>query len=127
MVIGKHVPVPLASGAVHSSARCSQISDNCVSAASRRRTKSTVCWFVNTSQIPSHAIIKNSSPSVSVFVVTSGYAVTICGWGPRKGSVLSGTKCHVLGVYWTMYGQTVRVIGLNSHQLRDKTVRMWCV
>ena len=30
---------------------------------------------------------------------------------------------HLLGVYWTMYGQTVRVIGLNIHQLRGKTGR----
>ena len=35
----------------------------------------------------------------------------LCDW-ERKVSV----------VYWTMYGQTVRVIGPNSHQLRDKTV-----
>ena len=43
----------------------------------------------------------------------------------RKGSVSS-----VL-TYWAMFGrwpgQQGRVIGLNSHQLRDKTVRLFCI
>ena len=29
-----------------------------------------------------------------------------------------------IAMYWTMYGQQSGVIGLNSHQLRGKTVRM---
>jgi hypothetical protein len=34
-------------------------------------------------------------------------------------SVVVVEKCQsCMGVYWTMYGQTVVVIGSNSHQLR---------
>jgi hypothetical protein len=33
-------------------------------------------------------------------------------------------KCHVYGDVLDGVWTTVRVIGLNSHQLRDKTVRM---
>mmetsp|Transcript_4947 Transcript_4947/g.14425 ORF Transcript_4947/g.14425 Transcript_4947/m.14425 type:complete len:213 (+) Transcript_4947:265-903(+) len=74
--------VRLGSGERHASRRCSMTLDILMVPLSRSwslgRMKSTTCWLVKTSQMPSQAMIMNSSSGWRWKIRMSGVAQTIC-------------------------------------------------
>lgn len=78
VMLSQPIPPILLSGARHLVSNASQILSGLSPRPILGLIKSTTCWLLSTSQIPSQASTINSWLSFRFILITSGHAVTIC-------------------------------------------------